>query len=427
MNNQKFNDNNSKDINHCVVCKSNKLKSIFNLNNIFLTGYFPLKSETNLIQTPITLNLCQECNNIQMKEKVDPQNMFINYWYRSATTNTMKVHLSKIIDKYGIKKGCLFDIGCNDGTLMQFADNFGMEVYGIDPSNATKEIPNKYKNKVFNQFFNLDLCTKELANLNNSFDLITVIAMFYDVSEPIEFLSGIKLLLKNSGKAIIEVNYAKYFFQKKNVDMLGQEHLVYYFIKTFEIICQKADLFLHHAYLTEMNGGNITFIVTKSNIGKTDELLKLIEEEKEWINHFNFKLFEDNVKMEFKLFYQWLQEKAKLSEIKILGASTRGALVSQMIKLNNKIISSAVDLQHNKKGRLMPGTNISIEYDPEHVPPDSYLVMPYQFKNEIINRYKGFINDGGELIFYRPNFSIVKYNKKEKRIVEEPIELFKKT
>ena len=421
MNPESSHKKNGKNIYKCVICENNQLNSIFNLSNIFLTGYFPLRSESNLIKTPITLNHCKKCNNIQMKEKVDPNNMFINYWYRSSTTNTMKEHLQGIINKYGIKKGRLFDIGCNDGTLIKFADDFGMEVLGIDPSNAVEDIPNKYKFKVLNKFFNLDLCKTELADFNNHFDLVTVISMFYDVSEPIEFLSGIKLLLKDTGKAIIEVNYAKDFFQKKNVDMLGQEHLIYYFIRTFEIISQKSGLFLHDAYLTDMNGGNITFIITKSNMGKTIDLLKLIEEEKEWLNKFNFKLFENNVKKEFKLFYQWLKEKSKSSSIKILGASTRGALISQMISLNNKIIISAVDLQLNKKGRLIPGTNIEIEYDPEHDTPDCYLVMPYQFKSEIINRYTSFIKNGGELIFYRPSFSIVKYNPQKEMIEDDLI------
>ena len=99
------------------------------------------------------------------------------------------------------------------------------------------------------------------------------------------------------------------------------------------------------------------------------------------------------------------------------------ALVSQMIKLNSEIIISAVDLQLNKKGRLIPGSNISIEHDPEHEPPDCYLVMPYQFKSEIINRYDDFLKNGGELIFYRPNFSIVKFDFEKNKLIEDPINL----
>ena len=99
-----------------------------------------------------------------------------------------------------------------------------------------------------------------------------------------------------------------------------------------------------------------------------------------------------------------------------------------MISLNNQIIISAVDLQLNKKGRLIPGTNIAIEYDPEHDIPDCYLVMPYQFKSEIINRYISFIKNGGELIFYRPNFSIISYNNQEEQVEEKFIyEIEKRT
>ena len=408
-------------IKECVICNSNDLKNIFSLDDIHLTGYFPLQNESKSFSTPITLNICNKCKNIQMKEKVNPKKMFINYWYRSATTNTMKQHLYQIISKYGFKKGRILDIGCNDGTLIKFADNIGMEIFGIEPSNAIEDIPEKYKDKIFNTFFNLSFCKENSTNLGNSFDLITVISMFYDISEPIDFLSGIKLLLKDTGKAIIEVNYAKDFFQKKNIDMLGQEHLIYYFIKTFESICSKSKMFLHDAYLTDMNGGNITFIITKSNIDKTKNLLELERKEKNWLNDYNFNLFENKVKNEFKLFYKWLKEKSKSASIKILGASTRGALITQMLKLNNKIINSAVDLQKNKEGRMMPGSNIIIEHDSKHMIPDCYLVMPYQFKKEIINRYTTFLQNGGELIFYRPSFSIVKYNQKKNQVEEELI------
>ena len=118
-----------------------------------------------------------------------------------------------------------------------------------------------------------------------------------------------------------------------------------------------------------------------------------------------------------------MEIKGIFEKIKILGASTRGSLITQMLGLDNKIITSAVDLKINKKGRLIPGNNILIEHDPEHLLPNSYLVMPYQFKKEIISRYHIFLIKGGELIFYRHTFSIIKYNKKINKINEELINL----
>ena len=107
--------------------------------------------------------------------------------------------------------------------------------------------------------------------------------------------------------------------------------------------------------------------------------------------------------------------------IKVLGASTRGAMIIQMLELDNKVITTAVDLQQNKVGRRIPGTNIVIELDGEHDIPDYYLVMPYQFRTEIISRYLDFMKSGGGLLFYRPKQEIITYDNKIKKIKYTPI------
>ena len=107
--------------------------------------------------------------------------------------------------------------------------------------------------------------------------------------------------------------------------------------------------------------------------------------------------------------------------IKVLGASTRGAMIIQMLELDNKVLTTAVDLQQNKIGRRIPGTNIVIESDGEHNVPDYYLVMPYQFRTEIISKYLNFMKSGGGLLFYRPKQEIITYDNKTNKIKYTPI------
>jgi SAM-dependent methyltransferase len=390
----------------CIVCKENIFIEIFKINNIFLTGIFPLKNENDPISTPITLKKCTNCSNIQMHEKVDPLIMFNEYWYRSGTTKSMINHLHKTFENTGIIEGKILDIGCNDGTLLAIASSRGMIPFGIDPSQAVLEAEIKFKNNIYKDFFTEKFVLDKLVEHINSFSLVTAISMFYDVPKPNDFLNGISLLLKPDGIAVIEVNYAKTFFERGNVDMLGQEHLIYYFIKTFEILVQESDLFLYDAYESDMNGGNITFFLTKTSKHKTNRLKELIKNEEIWIDQFDFNGFQLKINKSFNLFKKWLIELSTSQTIKILGASTRGAFIVQLLSLDRKIITSAVDLQINKKGRRMAGTSIEIEYDPEHTPPDYYLVMPYQFKEEILKRYQTYMQRGGKLIFYRPDFLI---------------------
>ena len=157
----------------------------------------------------------------------------------------------------------LLDIGSNDGTLLDIAEQKGMEVWGVEPSDALKDAPFNIKEKTVNTFFGSSECDQFFQKKKVKFDVITAISMFYDVAEPLKFIEKARDLLTPDGLILIEVNYAKSFFERQNVDMLGQEHLIYYFIETFDDLISKANLFINDAYLTDMNGGNITFTISR--------------------------------------------------------------------------------------------------------------------------------------------------------------------
>ena len=111
--------------------------------------------------------------------------------------------------------------------------------------------------------------------------------MFYDVPEPLSFIEKLRQLLTPEGVIVIEVNYAKSFFERQNVDMLGPEQLIYSFIKTFSNLVNSAGLNVNDAYLTDMNGGNITFTISRST-NETDRYristksMVLFEENTPW-------------------------------------------------------------------------------------------------------------------------------------------------
>ena len=412
--------NNYQNITSCLLCNSTNLRKIFSVDEVCLTGYFPLKNENDPIKTPVSLVKCTSCNNVQAQELVKADLMFRDYWYRSSTTGTMRDHLKDIVERIIKPGGVILDIGSNDGTLLNIAEQKGMEVWGVEPSDAIKDAPFNIKKNTVNTFFGSRECDQFLQKTKVKFDVITAISIFYDVSEPLKFIETARDLLTPDGLILIEVNYAKSFFERQNIDMLGQEHLIYYFIETFSDLISKANLFINDAYLTDMNGGNITFTISRTD-KKSEKYLALTNEEKSWMETFNFKKFEEIVRKGFNKFKEEVISLSESNTIKVLGASTRGAMIIQMLELDNKVITTAVDLQQNKVGRRIPGTNIIIEFDGEHDIPDYYLVMPYQFRTEIITRYLDFMKSGGGLLFYRPKQEIITYDNKIKKIKYTPI------
>ena len=417
---KKSDNENYQNITSCLLCRSINLKRIFSVDNVCLTGYFPLKNENNPIKTPVGLVRCTSCNNVQAQELVDPNLMFRDYWYRSSTTETMRDHLKNIVEKIIKPGGVILDIGSNDGTLLDIAEQKGMEVWGVEPSNALKDAPFNIKQKTVNTFFGSIESDRFFRKTEVKFDVITAISMFYDVAEPLKFIEKARDLLTPDGLMLIEVNYAKSFFERQNVDMLGQEHLIYYFIETFDDLISQADLFINDAYLTDMNGGNITFTISRVD-KKSERYQVLANEEKSWMSNFNFENFEEIVRNGFDKFKEKVISLSKSNTIKVLGASTRGAMIIQMLRLDSRVITTAVDLQRNKAGRRISGTDIVIEFDGEHDAPDYYLVMPYQFRTEIISRYLDFMKSGGGLLFYRPTQEVIAYDNETNKIKYTPI------
>jgi hypothetical protein len=165
-----------------------------------------------------------------------------------------------------------------------------------------------------------------------------------------------------------------------------------------------------------MNGGNIVFMCGVKDY-QSDRLLKLIREEKKFIQDFEFLSFQENVDLDFKK----LKDKIKKinlnkKKLKIYGASTRGAFICQYLKLSNEDFDCAVDIQLNKNGRRMPGTNIKIEMEKDTEVPDTYLILPYQFLDEFIKKNLTFLENGGTFLCFRPSHIEISMNEDGKII-----------
>ena len=94
--------------------------------------------------------------------------------------------ISGIFQKNFNKKYVL-DIGCNDGTLLNYFHS-KINKFGIDPSQIIKNIDKK-KIKIFRDFF--PPRKKNFKKIKIKFDIITSIAMFYDLPDPVDFAKTI--------------------------------------------------------------------------------------------------------------------------------------------------------------------------------------------------------------------------------------------
>lgn len=411
----------------CRVCGSASLKTVVDLGEQHLQGSFIKEGKElpPMRKIPCQIVRCDPvvdenaCGLLQMKHSVPPTVLYAAYWYRSGTNNTMLQHLKSIADTamkiWSKPRASVLDIGCNDGTLLK---NYPAEFkkFGVDPSDVAQEVsgenltviqdifPSPYLDTVFDK---------------GSLDIVTSIAMFYDLEYPVAFCRSIKKFLSPDGIWVFEMSYMPDMLRLNSYDTICHEHLEYYSLAVIEKILKLADLQIFKAEFNEINGGSLRCYATHidNNTHKTAENQAFISQIRQQEfdleldtdkPYFEFQSRIDNEKKELRDLLTGLRAEGK--SIHIYGASTKGNTILQFCEIDNTIVDYAAERNPDKYGAKTLGTNIPIisEADSRAMSPDYYLVLPWHFKAEFVEREKEMLDKGTGLIFPLPEIEIVK-------------------
>jgi len=410
----------------CRICGSTSLRKVIDLGPQHLQGSFvkPGDEMPPLRRIPCVLLRCDPtvdetaCGLLQMQHSVPPEILYSSYWYRSGTNQTMCDHLSGIaksaLQLVRKKSGAALDIGCNDGTLLKNYPKSWRRV-GVDPSDIAQEIKDGIQ--VVQDVFPSAELKRRLPRLK--FDIITSIAMFYDLENPVEFVRGIRESLAPNGVWIVEMSYMPSMLETNSYDTICHEHLEYYSLSVIENILRRVGLKIFRAELNTINGGSIRCYVTQaeSDAYKKEEWLAGLKK----LRHSEFDLeldtdkpyksFQDRINLHRDELVSLLKKlKRDGKRIHIYGASTKGNTILQWCNLDNQIIDCAAERNPDKYGASTLGTNIPIvsEAQSREMKPDYYLVLPWHFKEEFMKREKASFDKGIGFIFPLPTIEVIK-------------------
>lgn len=387
-------------IKQCRICKSKKLKEVFNLGKQVIATYFPKKKENDYPKIPLILIKCENCELVQLQHTVNSSNLYTHsYGYRSGINSTMKQHLNNISkyikNNYKINnKDTILDIGCNDGTLLKSYCLKNVNYIGIDP------IANKFK-KFYpkNLLINANYFSSENFNKisNNKVKIITSISMFYDLPEPNNFVKDIKKILAPNGVWVLEQSYLPFMLKTKSFDTICHEHLEYYCLKQINYLVLKNNLKIIDVFFNNINGGSFQVHVTHANseiIENSKKINKILNKEKKLNINLEFKKLKKNINNIKNGLLKTLVKYKKLDKrIFIYGASTKGNTLLQYFNISKKLIVAAAERNTEKFGLETPGTRIPIisEQQMRKSNPDFLLVLPWHFKKEFIKRERLFL------------------------------------
>ena len=405
-------------ISNCRSCRSNLLRYVSTLGNQYLTGIFPNSINQRVPKGDLGMVLCNKCSLLQLQDSFDATVMYgDNYGYLSSLNLHMVKHLKSKSDKLKKisqleKNEIVIDIGSNDGTsLKNYSDDFIL--IGVDPT--IKKLKNFYRKDIItiSDFFTKDLVNRYLKKKKAK--IITTISMFYDLPSPINFAEDIWECLDDQGVWHLEQSYMPMMVKNTSYDTICHEHLEYYSLKSIKYIFDIVGFKIIDLEFNDINGGSFAITVSKKN-SKYKENSRIIEWllKKEELYKYNLfsthKEFFKKAEKHKKLFKELLLNLKDMKK-KIIGygASTKGNVILQYCGITTDILDVIVDVNKDKHNKFTPGSKIKIvgENFIKKLKPDYMVVMPWHFKNFIMNKEKSFLNHGGKLIFPLPDVEIV--------------------
>ena len=414
-----------KAIDKCRICGNRDLIPILDLGVQTLSGRFPFGDEADPPKAPLELVKCgssgdsNACGLLQLKHSVSPEEMYLHsYGYRSAVNRTMRVHLEGIVRRaqeiVDFHAGdVVLDIGSNDATLLKHYDLPGLRKIGIDP--AGRQFLKYYTEDIelITDYF--DSSNYLSAAAGKQAKVITSIAMFYDLEDPMGFVEDIRRILAQDGVWIFEQSYMPAMLKMNSFDTVCHEHLENYAFKQVDWMLRKNGLRAFDVGFNSINGGSFRVYACHQNAvfrSNQERINRVLADEKGMSldseqPHKEFKERVSLIRNELHAFIT--SEKAKGKSIYTYGASTKGNVLLQFCNLDRTLITAAADRNPDKLGCRTPGTNIPIisEEEARKARPDYFLALPWHFRPEFIEREADFLAAGGKFIFPLPNIEII--------------------
>ena len=406
------------EIKKCRIGGGTNLITVLSLGEQYLTGVFPKSINEEITKGPLDLVWCPDSGLLQMKQSYSLDEMYgDNYGYRSGLNASMVRHLTNKINMLERMvslndKDLVIDIGSNDATSLK-AYNSKCQKVGIDPTG--KKFIEYYTDEIdlIPDFFSAELFREKYPSKKAK--IITSIAMFYDLESPASFVQDIESVLADDGIWHFEQSYMPSMLRTNSYDTICHEHLEFYSFKVVRNLLESCGMRVVDVQMNAINGGS--FAVTackmnsplKSNIPVINWMLQQ-EDDMGLDTPKPYRDFEERVFNHRKNLVGLINALVDDGK-KIIGygASTKGNVLLQFCGLSTKQIPYIADVNPDKFGSFTPGTNIPIisESEAKAMNPDYFFVLPWHFKNNILDREKDFTAAGGKFIFPLPEIEIV--------------------
>lgn len=346
-----------KEIIDCEVCGEVDLKMVLDL------GSHPLCDDLVAIgnskkcdEYPIEILFCENCKTAHQRYQVPKIELFgPEYHYRARMTGSVLKGMSDLVESCAQKFGDLnnksvLDVGCNDGSLLNFFRDKGCKTIGVEPTGAAFDS----NHVTLNSFFDASTVEKILSEIGQP-DFITFTNVFAHIEDLNGLLDNLKKLIGKNTIVVIENHYLGAVLDYGQFDTFYHEHPRTYSFNSFLHIAKSLGLNLIDCQFVSRYGGNIRAFLGSGN---PIDFLNINESKyTDMFAHMNLSI----------LNWKWKTRKmiddlvSKGGKLRAKAFPGRAAILIKLLGLTADHISAVYEIKGSiKAGHYVPGTRIPI-------------------------------------------------------------------
>ncbi|MFD3331796.1 methyltransferase domain-containing protein [Streptomyces sp. NPDC058700] len=415
-----MNAQNVRPVTSCRVCGGSDWQDVVALGEVPLANAFlePAASYEDEASYPLGVISCRSCRLMSVTHVVDPEVMYRTYSYVTSDSETITRHMEFVAttcrERARLAAGDLVvELGSNTGQQLAVFARDGSRVLGVDPARNLAAVAHERGIPTLPEFFT-DATARAVRRSHGPARLILGRHVFAHIDDLAGVLAGVRALLAPDGVFAVEVPYGVDLLEKYAFDTIYHEHLSYFLLRTLDTLFTRHGLSLFDVERLPVHGGSLLVLVGRPEAGRavTDEVGALMAAEEQAglgsdAAYREFARGVRNVCEELPALVHRLRAEGK--RIAGYGASAKGTTILNVCGLGSDEVAYCTDTTSLKQGKVLPGTHIPVR-SPDHArsdPPDVYLMLAWNYADEILRKEADFLRAGGRFILPFPKPAVV--------------------
>lgn len=407
----------------CAFCGSHKLTEVIDFGEVAVAGAFLKKADIpNEKKYPLEVVFCTKCYVVQVKDHIDPEELFSQDYYFSSAIKTLQDHFSKYASEVSSrflddpKTAVVLEFGSNDGVLLRPLAKEGIgTVIGIEPAKNIVDSIDQDGFKVINDFFTVPVA-ESIVEEHGKVNLVMANNVYAHITDINGTTEAITTVLDDEGVFAFEVHYLGEIIDGLQYDFIYHEHIYYYSLIALENHFKRHNMVIFDLKPIPIHGGSVRYYAARADSQRAKNVSKAVTDlrEKEmkhgYQNPGTYKKFADNINQRKKALMDLLDDlKANHKSVVGYGASGRANTIIQYCGIDSRHIQYMIDDAPAKEGMYTPGSHIEIKNSSVLAEdnPDYVLVFAWAFLSEIARRNQQYLDKGGAMIVPLPKVKTI--------------------